>query len=178
VSYSGFLLNFSLQLKRAALFLCRFLQHNQRTNSPRMGLGGLQFLQFSFSPSFAQQRSKATMSTDEPSTANEFGIIPYKLYRKSLKTTREILGLGPTQINAEIENKTLPPPVSLTKDGKAKGWYGYVLIELVKERQKQALERAPPKPKADEVSTPSRPRSRLSEAPPKSTKPKKRRLRR
>jgi hypothetical protein len=58
----------------------------------------------------------------------------------------------------------------LTKDDKVKSWYGYVLIALVKERQKQALERAPPKSEA----SPPRPK-----APPKPTaKVKKRRLRR
>jgi hypothetical protein len=45
------------------------------------------------------------MSTDDPSTANEFGITAHKLYRKSMKETRQIIGLG-AQLKSTRKSKT------------------------------------------------------------------------
>jgi hypothetical protein len=67
---------------------------------------------------------------------------------------------------------TLPPPAPLTANGKAAAWWGWQLIQYIDQRlalaQAREAKRVPPKP-----------RSRLSEAPPKATaKTQKRKLRR
>jgi hypothetical protein len=125
------------------------------------------------------------MSTD-PTSESRYGIIPNKAYRKSDRETQDIIGLGPTQTDEEIRNGTLPPPAPLTKNGKAAAWWGFQLIQYIDERRKLAhareAKRVPPKPRASsrhDISTPPRPRPRLSKAPPRPTaKPKKTKLRR
>ena len=74
------------------------------------------------------------MSADQ-----NFGIEPSWLYRKSSEETRKILGLRPTQIDAAIASGDLPPPVRLTASGRACGWLGQTLIQLIRERQARAV---------------------------------------
>lgn len=57
-----------------------------------------------------------------------FGIRPDFIYRKTDPETRKIIGLKPTAIDDAIRDGTLPQPVPLTADGKAKGWIGTQLI--------------------------------------------------
>ena len=72
----------------------------------------------------------------------EFGIKPHRVYRKSHKITREILGLGPTAIDEAIADNALPPPMPLTAHGKATGWMGWQLIEVQRKRLAAAAQRA------------------------------------
>jgi predicted DNA-binding transcriptional regulator AlpA len=81
-------------------------------------------------------------SSDEEPAQQDFGIIPNKIYRKSHPETQGILGLSPTGIDEAILNKELPPPVPLTAYGKAVGWYGFTLIQVIKDRLTKAEARA------------------------------------
>jgi predicted DNA-binding transcriptional regulator AlpA len=75
------------------------------------------------------------------SIEDEFGIKAQRVYRKSARETREILGLGPTAIDDAIADGTLPPPWPLTAHGKATGWLGEDLIKVQRKRQAAAKRR-------------------------------------
>jgi hypothetical protein len=65
---------------------------------------------------------------------SEFGIEPSRFYRRSSEQTRAILGLSEGAINTAIKDGSLPLPVPLTQHGRACGWYGWQLVELVRAR--------------------------------------------
>jgi hypothetical protein len=85
-------------------------------------------------------------SADDDDIAEQYGIERHRLYRTTHQTTRKIIGLQNTAIKEAIKNGSLPPPVLLTAHGKASGWYGFQLIQLVKDRLAKAEARrgAPP----------------------------------
>jgi predicted DNA-binding transcriptional regulator AlpA len=85
-------------------------------------------------------------SADDDNIAAQFGIEPCRLYRTTHQTTRKIIGLKNTAIKEAIKNGSLPPPVSLTAHGKASGWYGFTLIELIKDRLAKAEQRRAAQP--------------------------------
>jgi predicted DNA-binding transcriptional regulator AlpA len=72
----------------------------------------------------------------------EFGIERNKIYRKTHKETRKILGLQATAIDDAIADGTLPEPWPLTGHGKVTGWLGEQLIEVQRKRQAAAAQRA------------------------------------
>jgi hypothetical protein len=75
--------------------------------------------------------------TDETET---YGIVPHFFYRKTDPETRRIIGLRPTQIDEAVRNGDLPPPASVTSIGRAVGWQGATLIEIIRARQQRAAE--------------------------------------
>jgi hypothetical protein len=77
------------------------------------------------------------MSTNEV----DYGIAPQDIYRKSDPATRKILGLGATAVDEAIRDGTLPAPLPLTAHGKAQGWYGWQLINVIKQRLAAAATR-------------------------------------
>lgn len=82
-------------------------------------------------------------------TAHEskYGIRPEFVYRKSDPETRRILGLGQTAIDDAIKRGDIVPPAPLTAQGKACGWYGFQLIQMIDRRLAAApLHRAAPPP--------------------------------
>jgi predicted DNA-binding transcriptional regulator AlpA len=79
---------------------------------------------------------------DPTKSEDKFGIKAAWTYRKSHRDTQHILGMGLSAIDKAIRDGTLPPPAPLTKHGKAKGWGGWQLIQVVEERLKAAQQRA------------------------------------
>ena len=67
-------------------------------------------------------------------------IHPHFTYRKHSRIAQRVIGLGISQINQGIKNGTLPPPMSLTPDGRAQGWTGAQLLELQRQRLATAEE--------------------------------------
>jgi predicted DNA-binding transcriptional regulator AlpA len=46
-----------------------------------------------------------------------------------LKDGPTYFGFGPTQIDAKIKTGEIPPPLSLSASGRARGWLGSQIIE-------------------------------------------------
>src|SRR5262249_48462981 len=94
--------------------------------------------------SFAQHWLRSEYMTAHES---KYGIRPEFVYRKSDPETRRILGLKPTAIDDAIARGDIDPPAPLTATGKAMGWYGFQLIEMIERRLAAApLRRAAPPP--------------------------------
>ena len=87
------------------------------------------------------------MYRDPFAVHEQYGIRPQWVYRKYHPETLKILGLQPTAIDQAIEDGVLPEPMPLTGHGKACGWMGWQLIEVMKKRLEAAQQRAAAKPK-------------------------------
>jgi hypothetical protein len=89
-----------------------------------------------------QLQEQMKKKADDPfAIADEFGIRPQWIYRRNHKETKRILGLEDNAIDALIEQGALPPPIPLTRAGKAVGWWGWQLIAYVKRKAKEAEDR-------------------------------------
>jgi hypothetical protein len=88
------------------------------------------------------------MPAKDPFAANDkYGIRPSWMYRKHHAETIKIIGLGPTAIEEAIDDGLLDRPVPLTSHGKAKGWWGWMLISYMERRIAAAQQQvAPPSP--------------------------------
>src|SRR5690242_6400367 len=71
-------------------------------------------------------------------------LIAHYFYRKHGPTARHVIGLGPTMIDKKIRTGELPAPIQLFEGGKALGWYGQTLIELMQSRIAKAVDMMPP----------------------------------
>jgi hypothetical protein len=91
----------------------------------------------------AKLQEQYKKAKDDPfAIADEFGIRPQWIYRRNHRETRRILGLEDNAIDGLIAEGALPPPIPLTKSGKAVGWWGWQLIAYVKRKANEAEERA------------------------------------
>ena len=77
----------------------------------------------------------------KPREDDDHGLVPHFVYRKTSKTAQRVLGLGISQINEGIRDGSIPQPIDLTPNGRAKGWTGAQLIE---HQQKRLAERRKP----------------------------------
>jgi hypothetical protein len=76
----------------------------------------------------------------------EAPIIPHFFYR--FKDGYKFFGYMPTQLGERIERGDVPMPVSLSDNGRAKGWFGRAIIAWQCEREEKAKEQKekPPTP--------------------------------
>ena len=74
------------------------------------------------------------MSHQDNNQHNKYGIDPSRFYRKHHPETKLILRLGETATNEAIDDDMLDPPVTLTADGRAKGWWGWQIIAFMERR--------------------------------------------
>jgi hypothetical protein len=81
----------------------------------------------------------------KPAEDDERELVPHFIYRKNSRTALRVIGLGPTQIDDAIKNGSIPPPIDLTGNGRAKGWTGAQLLEL--QRQRLAAAEAAQRPR-------------------------------
>ena len=65
-------------------------------------------------------------------------IHPDFVYRLMSPVARAVVGLGPTQTMEAIKRGELPPPISMSASGYAKGWTGQQLIDLQRQRVEKA----------------------------------------
>src|SRR5262245_59190787 len=77
-----------------------------------------------------------------------FGLDPNALYRKYSPEAQRAIGLKETAMNDAIARGDIDPPVPVTENGRAVGWYGYQLIALCRKRLELAAQRraAPKQP--------------------------------
>jgi predicted DNA-binding transcriptional regulator AlpA len=94
------------------------------------------------SPDTEERAKRADEQSDEAADSEQFGIERFRVYRKTHKITPQILGVTHSAIEHAIADGTLPPPVPLTAYGKATGWYGFQLIQVIKDRLSKAEARA------------------------------------
>ena len=65
-------------------------------------------------------------------------LLPDRFYRRAEVVENRLLGYRSTQLNAKIASGEIKPPVSLSRSGRAKGWFGRYLLE----RQAEVMEAA------------------------------------
>jgi hypothetical protein len=65
-------------------------------------------------------------------------LMPDRFYRRAYVVANRLLGYGSTQLNAKIAAGEIKPAVSLSRSGRAKGWFGSYLIERQAEVMKAA----------------------------------------
>ena len=68
----------------------------------------------------------------ENDTDNNFGLDPGAFYRWS--EGFKLFGLKPTQLSEAMNTGKLPPTLASVEGGKAKGWFGFQVIEHRRER--------------------------------------------
>jgi hypothetical protein len=56
-------------------------------------------------------------------------IEPNKIYRPLRAAGKKFFGFGPTQLTVKIKTGEIPAPVALTPGGRAKGWFGWQILE-------------------------------------------------
>ena len=69
---------------------------------------------------------------------DKYGIRAAWIYRKYDRETQRILGLSPSAIDVGIKKGELPTPLELTASGKASGFLGAQLIQVIEKRLARA----------------------------------------
>jgi hypothetical protein len=61
-----------------------------------------------------------------------------RFYRKAEVVANRYLGYGPTQLDQNIANGEIEPPIALSESGRASGWFGRYLIKKQTELEAKA----------------------------------------
>jgi predicted DNA-binding transcriptional regulator AlpA len=70
-----------------------------------------------------------------PPTAHE--LTPHEFIRKS--EAHLYFGYRPTQIDGKIKSGEIPPPIKLSKSGRATGWFGRQIIDWEAQKLAEAM---------------------------------------